>query len=73
MSSDKLVYMANQISKFFAHKSDQEAIADIAEHIERFWEKRMKAEIFKHLEAGGAGLDERARRAVQSMLSKQDR
>jgi formate dehydrogenase subunit delta len=61
---DKLVYMVNQIGKFFAHKNDEDAIAAIAEHIESFWEKRMKAAIFKHLDAGAVGLEARAKQAL---------
>jgi formate dehydrogenase subunit delta len=67
---DKLVYMANQISKFFAHKSDEDAIAAIAEHIESFWEKRMKAAIFRHLDAGPAGLEERTKQALRRLQAQ---
>ena len=57
MSRDKLVYMANQIGKFFAHKSDEDAIAGIAEHLRSFWEKRMLAEAVcvSRCRWGGAG------------------
>lgn len=67
---DKLVYMANQIGKFFAHKNDEDAIAAIAEHIESFWEKRMKAAIFRHLDAGAAGLEERNERALRRLRAR---
>lgn len=67
MSPEKLVYMANQIGKFFAHKSDEEAIAGIAEHIKSFWEKRMLMEIYAYLDADGAGLDDRPRKALQQL------
>ena len=33
MSPDKLVYMANQIGKFFAHQGEAKAVAGIADHI----------------------------------------
>ena len=33
MSPDKLVYMANQIGKFFTHQGDEKAIASIADHM----------------------------------------
>jgi formate dehydrogenase subunit delta len=67
MSPEKLVYMANQIGKFFAHKSDEEAISGIAEHIKSFWEKRMLMEIYAYLDADGTGLDERPRKALQQL------
>ena len=55
MSPDKLVYMANQIGKFFASHGPDKAVAGISEHIAKFWDPRMRAAIFAHLEARGAG------------------
>ena len=63
MSPDRLIYMANQIGKFFQSQGHDKAVPGIAEHIRKFWEPRMRAAIFAHLDAGGAGLDpERPRR-----------
>jgi len=70
MSLDKLVYMANQISKFFASQGPEQAAAGTADHISKFWDPRMRAQIFAHLEAGGKGLDPVARAAIES-LAKQ--
>jgi formate dehydrogenase subunit delta len=67
MSPEKLTYMANQIGKFFAHKSEDKAVKGIADHITRFWEPRMRTAIFAHLDAGGAGLDPLTRKAVASL------
>jgi formate dehydrogenase subunit delta len=53
MSPDKLVYMANQIGKFFASQGPDAAVAGTAEHIKKFWDPRMRAAIFRHVEAGG--------------------
>ena len=72
MSPEKLVYMANQIGKFFAHKSDEEAVAGIAGHVRSFWEKRMLAEIYAYLDAGGKGLDDRPARALQQLREAVD-
>jgi formate dehydrogenase subunit delta len=55
---DRLVYMANQIGKAFVLRPRDEAIEEIAAHIKAFWEKRMLARVFAHIDAGGAGLDE---------------
>ena len=49
MSPDKLVYMANQISKFFAHRREDEAVAAIADHLVKFWDPRMRKAILAHL------------------------
>jgi formate dehydrogenase subunit delta len=34
--------MANQIATFFASKPREEGIAGVAEHINKFWEPRMR-------------------------------
>jgi formate dehydrogenase subunit delta len=68
MSLDnKLVYMANQIGKFFASQGQEQAIAGTADHIQRFWDPRMRAAIFAHLKEGGAGLDPVVRAALEQL------
>jgi formate dehydrogenase subunit delta len=67
VSPDKLVYMANQIGRFFAHQGEAKAVAGIADHLARFWDPRMRAAIQAHLAAGGAGLDPLVRRAVEML------
>jgi formate dehydrogenase subunit delta len=54
MSPEKLVYMANQIATFFESKRHDEAVAGVAEHINAFWEPRMRRQLFALLDAGGA-------------------
>jgi formate dehydrogenase subunit delta len=63
----KLVYMANQIGKFFVTQGEEQAVPSIADHLQKFWDPRMRAQIVKHLEAGGAGLDPQVRRAVEQL------
>lgn len=67
MSPDKLVYMANQIGTFFNHQGDEEAVTAIAQHIKSFWDPRMRAAIFAHEKAGGAGLQPRVLQAIRSL------
>ena len=64
MAVEKLVYMANQIGRFFANQGEAKAVAGIEEHLRKFWEPRMRAQILAHLETGGAGLDPFVRDAV---------
>jgi formate dehydrogenase subunit delta len=64
MSPDKLVYMANQIGKFFAHEAEDKAVADTADHLQKFWDPRMRKAILVHLATGGAGLDPIALKAI---------
>ena len=63
-SADKLVMMANQIGRFFTPQRDGDPVAAIADHLEKFWDPRMRAAIVEHLAKGGAGLDGPVRAAV---------
>jgi formate dehydrogenase subunit delta len=66
-TSQKLVYMANQIGKFFTAQDTATAPAKIAEHITKFWDPRMRTAIIAHLDTGGAGLEPAARQAVTAL------
>lgn len=59
MSHDsKLVYMANQIGRFFAAQGQDKAVAAVATHLKRFWDPRMRRGIIAQVRAGEAfGLD----------------
>ena len=63
----KLIYMANQIGKAFALRAPDEAVTEITIHITKFWEKRMLAQIFAHVAAGGDGLDPLPLQALQRL------
>ena len=67
MSPDKLVYMANQIGKFFISQGPERAPGAIAEHITKFWDPSMRRVILAHLDSGGAGLDPHVRQAVEKL------
>jgi formate dehydrogenase subunit delta len=67
MQIEKLVMMANQIAAFFAAQGDERAIPQIANHLEKFWDPRMRAQVVAHLDSGGAGLHPLARAAVQNL------
>ncbi|HEY6733724.1 MAG TPA: formate dehydrogenase subunit delta [Roseiarcus sp.] len=67
MSPDRLIYMANQIGKFFGSQGHDKAVPGIAEHIRKFWDPRMRKGILAHLDAGGAGLDPDVRDAIAAL------
>jgi formate dehydrogenase subunit delta len=67
MNPDRLVYMANQIGKFFAHQGEEKAVAGVADHLVKFWDPRMRAAIAAHVAAGGGGLDPFVLKAVQRL------
>jgi hypothetical protein len=47
MSPDKLRYQANQIATFFASQPEAEQIEGVADHINKFWDPRMRAQLFE--------------------------
>ncbi|MCA0200573.1 MAG: formate dehydrogenase subunit delta [Proteobacteria bacterium] len=67
----RLVMMANQIAQFFVPQRRGDPVAEIADHLEKFWDPRMKADIVAHLRAGGAGLDPVVREAVGRLKEAQ--
>ena len=64
MSPDKLVHMANQIGQFFGHQPEDTAAANIADHLAKYWDPRMRKTIIAHLADGGAGLAPATAKAV---------
>lgn len=66
MDTDKLVRMANDIGKFFAAQGDG-AAAGVEDHLRRFWDPRMRAEITAFVRSGGQGLDPAVQAAVERL------
>ncbi len=67
MKAEKLVMMANQIAAFFGAQGEERAVPQIASHIEKFWDPRMRREITAHVAASGAGLNPLARAAIERL------
>jgi formate dehydrogenase subunit delta len=67
MTSQHMVHLANQIALFFASYPKDEAVQGVADHIQMFWERRMKQQIVKYVDEGGAGLHELALEAVKRL------
>jgi len=67
MSPDRLVYMANQIGKFFEAQRADEVVPGIANHIKKFWDPRMREAIFAYMDAGGEGIDRPVREALEKL------
>lgn len=59
-STDTLVTMANQIGGFFDTLSDREqSLAEVAGHLKRFWEPRMRIALIAHVDQqAGVGLSD---------------
>jgi formate dehydrogenase subunit delta len=55
MPPERLIQMANSIAQFFEAQPDrQEAVAGVAEHLNKFWEPRMRQQLLS-LAASPAG------------------
>ena len=68
MNKEKLVYMINQIANYFISYSEEKAIDSTINHIDQFWDKRMKKEIIDHANNKGEGLNTIALKAVQRLV-----
>ena len=67
MSPDKLAYMANQIGKFFAHQKHDQAVASIADHLQKFWDPRMRGTILTQYETVKERLDPLVQQAIEQL------
>ena len=68
MDTDNLIHMANRIGAFFVAMPDRtEAIEGVAQHIERYWEPRMRRDLLAHVDTHeGEGLDEIVLTAIRT-------
>jgi formate dehydrogenase subunit delta len=65
MRVERLVSMANDIGAFWSAEPDKkEAAKNVASHLKRYWDPRMRREIVTHYREGGAGLGDLARSAI---------
>jgi formate dehydrogenase subunit delta len=56
MNTAQLVKMANQVGAFFEAMPDTaQGIAGVAEHLQKFWEPRMRRELAAYVAAHGDG------------------
>jgi formate dehydrogenase subunit delta len=71
MNIDLLVKMVNEISAYFAAEPDAEQAAkDVAGHLRRYWEPRMRRQIITYYrERHGAGLSDLALRGVGQLAA----
>ena len=58
MNPEHMVHMANQIAFIFAAYPREEAVANVADHLQKFWERRMRQQIVEYIANGGRGLHE---------------
>jgi formate dehydrogenase subunit delta len=64
MQNSDMVRMANQMADFFRSYSETEAVEGIADHINKFWEPRMRRDFFVLVDSGGTGLSDLVKKAA---------
>jgi formate dehydrogenase subunit delta len=67
MSPDKLAYMANQIGKFFSHEPHDKAVASITDHLQKYWDPRMRRTIVAEYDSVKDRLDPLVQEAVEKL------
>lgn len=67
MEEHVMLHKANQITLFFAAYPHDEAVAGVLDHLKRFWEPRMRAQIIDYVNRGGEGLHPIAVEAVKQL------
>ncbi len=59
MNNDNLVRMVNQIGAFFESMPDRtEALQELAMHLKKFWDPRMRRALLELMEEKGGGGDQ---------------
>ena len=68
VQADKLVRMAEQISANVAVADDSERVGErLAQHMQRFWDPRMRAEFLSHARAEPGALSAPLRAAARCL------
>ncbi|MFN0171857.1 MAG: formate dehydrogenase subunit delta [Bryobacteraceae bacterium] len=67
MKSEQMIHMANQIALFFASYPHEEAVGGVADHLKKFWERRMQQQIVRYVDEGGSGLHDLVIEAVRRL------
>jgi len=72
MNIDLLIKMSNEITSFFVSEHDEAgATKEVANHLRKYWEPRMRAQIIAYCEERqGAGLVDIARNAVAQLAAQ---
>jgi formate dehydrogenase subunit delta len=72
MDAHHLVTMVNEIAAFFAGEDPGKAAENVANHLRRYWDPRMRKQIIAHAGNGGEGLSPVAQAGVR-LISEQSR
>ncbi len=71
MHDAELIHKANQIAVFFAPYTEEEAVVGIADHLEKFWEPRLRTQLQVLSKAGEVSLNPLVLRALAEPNNKE--
>ena len=54
---DNIIRMANQIAAYYKPYGHDDALNGVTNHLQKFWEKRMRLQLHDYIDSGGSGLD----------------
>ncbi len=67
MNADNLIHMANRIGQFFeAMPERDEALEGIANHLQKFWDPRMRRQFLALVDEGHTDISDIVRLAMQA-------
>jgi formate dehydrogenase subunit delta len=69
MTAANMVHMANQIATFFASYPREEAVAGVADHLQKFWDPRMRRQLLDYIAQKGMGLHELVGEAAPRLIA----
>jgi formate dehydrogenase subunit delta len=64
---DELIRMANQIARFFEPYPEDEAVAGVADHLEKFWTPAMRTQLVACLRSTRDGVEPLVVRACEQL------
>ena len=74
MNTEHLVKMVNEIAAFFdGDAGPGQAATEVATHMGKYWEMRMRKEIVAHYHKGAAGMGDTAKAAVALLAERESK
>jgi formate dehydrogenase subunit delta len=71
MNIDHLIKMTNEITAFWEGEAGDKAAAEVATHLRRYWEPRMRQQMIDYYaQRQGAGLTDLAKQAVALLAAQ---
>ena len=67
LAPERLIYMANQIAKYFVAQPGEGGAEAVADHLKKFWDPGMRADL---LAWTGGGLEPLAAQAVELLRDR---